>query len=129
MNEPDSPAVREVLLRSTRRFSSALCLAEVAAVLHRHVREGGLSRKQALALHDLFLDDIENQQWVLIPVSESLLRKVGVLVRKLEAGVFLRAADAIHLVSALDAGLAEIWSNDRHLLRAAVSFGLTGRSV
>jgi hypothetical protein len=33
------------------------------------------------------------------------------------------------LVSASEYGLNEIWTNDRHLLKAASSVGLRGRSV
>jgi predicted nucleic acid-binding protein len=41
----------------------------------------------------------------------------------------LRAGDAIHIVSAVEAGFNEIWTNDRHLLAAAAHFGLKGRCV
>jgi len=43
--------------------------------------------------------------------------------------MYLRAGDAIHLAAAQNAGLSEIWSNDKRLLRAAPAFGLTGKSV
>jgi predicted nucleic acid-binding protein len=67
--------------------------------------------------------------WVLLPVSDGVLRNVEAAVRNLPAHVYLRAGDAIHLVSARDAGFSEIWSNDRHLLGAARHFGLRGRSA
>jgi predicted nucleic acid-binding protein len=51
------------------------------------------------------------------------------MVEDLPASIHLRAGDAIHLAAAQDAGLSEIWSNDRHLLKAAPSFGLQGRSL
>jgi hypothetical protein len=50
-------------------------------------------------------------------------------MKRLPAGVFLRAGDAIHLGSARLAGFSEVWSNDGHLLAAAGQFGLKARSV
>ena len=66
---------------------------------------------------------------MLLPVSASLLRDVESAMERLPPDVFLRAGDAIHLVSAREAGFTEIWSNDRRLLAAARHFGLKGRSV
>jgi predicted nucleic acid-binding protein len=40
--------------------------------------------------------------------------------------VFVRSLDALHLVTAQAEGFARIYSNDRHLLAAAKSFGLEG---
>jgi predicted nucleic acid-binding protein len=43
--------------------------------------------------------------------------------------IFLRTADAVHLVTAQELGEREVWTNDRHMLAAASYFGLAGRSV
>jgi len=120
--------VRALVRADADLQTSALCLAELACIFQRHMREKGLTRPQALELRKAFLDDVEEGVWLLHPVSDALLHKVEVVVRNLPPSVYLRAGDAIHLVSARDAGLAEIWSNDRRLLAAARYFGLKGRS-
>lgn len=43
--------------------------------------------------------------------------------------VFLRAADALHLASAVAQGFEEIYTHDRHMLAAAAAFGLQARDV
>ena len=80
-------------------------------------------------LRNFFLDDLKNEVWLLIPVTDHLLYRVELLTRTLPSTAYIRAGDAIHLVSASEYGLNEIWTNDRHLLKAASSVGLRGRSV
>lgn len=93
------------------------------------MREGFLTAKGAQEIRQFFLEDIEKEVWILVPVSERILRQVERLTATLPKTIPLRAGDAIHIASALDAGFDEIWTNDRHLLAAAGHFGLKGRSV
>lgn len=129
VSEPDSARVRELARRAASLSSSAWCLAEVACIFHRHYREKSLTRSQSFNLQEAFLTDVTTGVWSLLPLSDGLLRRVPAVVQGLAAGVFLRAGDAVHLLSARDAGFSEIWSNDRHLLSAAPHFDLKGRSV
>jgi predicted nucleic acid-binding protein len=129
LNETDGVAVRELARSASGLYSSSLCIAELACVFHRHHREGVLTASAVAALRDLFLDDLENQVWNLISVTDRLFRRVESLVRTVPKHAFVRAGDAIHLVSAAQAGFDEIWTNDRHLLAAAQYAGLKGRSV
>lgn len=129
VDEADSAEVCKLARHETAVYSSALCLAEVACALHRHVRERSLTRLQASQLAAIFRADVDAGVWLLLPVSDTLLGKVEIAVRSLPRDVFLRAGDAIHLVSARDAGFSEIWTNDRRLLAAAPHFGLRGRTV
>ena len=110
-------------------FVRALCIAELSCAFHRKVREGTLEPKAAIKLADFFLDDLANERWRLVPVSDHILRQVELLTRTLPKSAPLRAGDAIHIVSAVQAGFHEIWSNDRHLITATAHFGLQGRSV
>jgi len=129
VNERDAPAVREHIREAEHVCSSSWALVEVACVFHRHMREGALTRAQGRELMDLFRAHVEDDLWHLIPASEALLRRTAMMVRTLAKEVPLRAGDAIHLATALEAGESEIWTNDRHLLSAAGHVGLTGRSV
>ena len=129
LQEPDAAAVRELARSSPSLYTSALSIAEVACVFHRHVREGTLKGKAANQVRDAFLEDVENEAWVLVPVTNLILRRVEILTRTLPSSTFLRAGDAIHILSAIEAGFHEIWTNDRRLLAATAHFGLQGRSV
>jgi predicted nucleic acid-binding protein len=50
-------------------------------------------------------------------------------LRGLKSSVYIRAADALHLACAAEHGFKEIYSNDRHLLTAAVTFKVEGRNI
>jgi predicted nucleic acid-binding protein len=129
LNEEDGIEVRQLARGADDLCSSSLCIAELACVFHRQIREGSMSAKEAVALRQLFLDDVENEVWTLIPVTDHLLRRVEAFTRTLPSTCYLRAGDAIHLVTATENGFREIWTNDRHLSAAAPCAGLKARSV
>jgi predicted nucleic acid-binding protein len=129
VNERDASAVRELIRRAPHVCSSSWALVEVTCVFHRHVREGSLTAMQGQELVDAFRSHVEAELWNLIAVTPALLRRTATLVRGLPSNVPVRAGDAVHLATALDAGETEIWTNDRHLLAAAAVFGLQGKSV
>lgn len=129
VNEVDSDGVRAVLRKAGQGCSSALCIAEMATVLLRHVREGALEKKQAARLRDEFMNDVSDGVWTMIPVGDAFLERIAAKVATLDKRTHLRAGDAIHLGAAREAGFGEVWTNDRHMLAAALQFGLKGRSV
>jgi predicted nucleic acid-binding protein len=130
VNEPDAPAVRKLLREASHVCSSSSwAMAEVTCVFHRHIREGSLTLKQGHELIDVFRNHVESDLWSLIPLTDALLRRTATLIRGLPRDVPIRAADAVHMATALEVGEPEIWTNDRHLLAAATHFGIVGRSV
>lgn len=129
VNERDAVAVRKLIRRASHVCSSSWALVEVSCVFHRHVREGSLTAAQGHELMDAFRSHAEADLWNLIPVTDALLRRTATLIRQLPTNFPLRAGDAIHLATALDAGEPEIWTNDRRLLTAAGAVGLLGKSV
>ncbi len=102
---------------------------ELVSALKRHQREGRLDQSGLrLALARLEAD--EKEQLILwLPVGDTLIDDACAALAALPPSVFLRAADALHLTCAKDAGLKEIYSHDRHLLAAAPHFGLKGVDV
>src|SRR5579872_5903548 len=124
LNDPDSERVRKMVGDPVELVSSAICVAEVSYTIHRRVREKAITRRQGDELCDLFRDHVDKGIWSLIPLSDQLLWDVSRALRAVPLGVFVRAGDAIHLVSAKQGGSLDIWNNDRHLLLAAEFFGL-----
>jgi predicted nucleic acid-binding protein len=128
VNERDATAVRKLIRLAPHICSSSWALVEVSCALHRHVREGSLTAAQGHALVDLFRSHVEADLWDLRPVTNALLGRAATMVRGLAANVPLRAGEALHFATAIDAGETEIWTNDRQMRAAATYFGLTGRS-
>ncbi|MBV9760579.1 MAG: type II toxin-antitoxin system VapC family toxin [Acidobacteriaceae bacterium] len=129
VNEPDAHLVRDLIRRSSDICSSSWALIEVTCVFKRHVVERSLTAAQGGELLDLFRDHVSTGFWNFIPITQALLSRTAGLVRSLPPTVPIRAGDAIHLATALDASEHEIWTNDRHLLAAAAHLGLTGKTV
>ena len=128
-NEAESSRVRDLVRHADTIYSSLWALAEFHAVLHRRVREGSYSRTNAHDLASRFSAHIGDGLWHLIPVTEGLLRRTSALILSGPQSLFIRTADAVHLITAQEAGEREVWTNDRHMLAAADYFGLSGQSV
>ena len=129
LNETDSAPVREAIAAAGSRVTSAWAVAEVTCTFHRKVREKMLADWQARELIEAFREHVQAELWTLVPVTERLLLNLAAQMKSLPQNAFVRAGDAMHLVTASDLGETEIWTNDRHLLAAAPYFGLTGRSA
>jgi len=128
-NEPESPRVRELVRKADAIYSSLWALAEFHAVLHRRMREGVSSPKDAHELALRFSEHMREGLWNLIPVTEALLRRTSALMVSGPRDIFIRTADAVHLTTAHEIGEPAVWTNDRHMLAAASYFGITGQSV
>jgi predicted nucleic acid-binding protein len=128
-NESESPRVRKLVRTADTIHSSLWALAEFHGIIHRRLREGSLSSGDALELSSRFYQHVEEGLWKLIPVHEALLRRTSALIVSAPPDLFIRTADAVHLLTAHETGEHDVWTNDRHMLACAAYFGLTGRSV
>jgi hypothetical protein len=124
LDEPESEAVREVAEALGQVQCSSIGQVEVAAVFHRKRREGAFVASAYREVTAQFADDCAQGLWTWLPVTTVLLERTTAAFARLAPAVFLRAVDALHLVSAREHGLREIYTNDRHMLAAARHFHL-----
>ena len=121
-------AVRE-LANSDSLVSAQHGHAEVVAAFHRKMREGAISKSVYEATLEQFLHDARAGACKWLPLSEAILERLGATFANLPARLFLRAGDAVHLSTAAEARVREVYSNDRNLLAAAPHFGVRGIDV
>lgn len=126
LNETGRDAVRRLARTSGVVVSSGIAVAEVSAAFHRKLREEAVTPAVFKALQGQFVHDVDEGLWKLADPTAALLREVQAAFSRLNRRVFVRSLDAIHLVTAKAEGFERIYSNDRHLLDAAESFGLEG---
>jgi predicted nucleic acid-binding protein len=129
VNEPGTNEVLDFLERVPGRGAAIHARTEFWSGIHRHFREENLNRKQIVEVWRQFARDEENGLWHWLPVNEEVVRRSCAAFEALGKSVFLRSADALHLACAAVNGFTEVYSNDRHLLKAASFFGLSGVNV
>jgi predicted nucleic acid-binding protein len=100
--------------------------AEFASAAFRKVREGAATHLDYRRLMAQFQADCLAEVIVILPLTDTILDRVESVFASAPPTAYLRAADAIHLATAAEAGFTEVFSNDKHLLAAAPLFGLHG---
>ena len=103
--------------------------AEMATAFHRKLREGALNQKELGTLLTEFDKDSNAGAYRWLALSTAVVVRLISTYARLPGTVALRAADAIHLACAADAGFAKVYSNDSRLLTAAAHFGLKGENL
>ncbi len=129
LDEPDSEAVRRLAESLGQVQCAVIGQLEVAAVFHRKLREGAFDEAAFREIMAQFTDDCVQGLWTWLPVSTALVARAAAAFGRLPRSVFLRAADALHLVCAQEHGLREIYTNDRHMSSGARHFRLKPLAV
>ena len=126
LNEPGREEVRQVARAAGAVVSSGIAVVEVSAAFHRKLREGATESRVLKALQGQFAHDVDSGLWRLAGPTEAVLHEAQAAFSRLDKSVFVRSLDALHLVTARSENFDRIYSNDRHVLAAARSFGLQG---
>lgn len=129
LREPGSEVVRDQAKTAGSIACCEIGQVELAAVFHRHFREGRLSGRQYGVVVRQFEADLDQGLWIWLPSGPALQAAALRRYKNLPAKFFLRAADALHLACAEANGFSEIFTNDRHMLAAAAAFGIRGRNL
>jgi predicted nucleic acid-binding protein len=129
LDEPESDVVRALAESLGRVCCNTLGRLEVTSIFHRKWREGAFGDSAFKELSAQFDDDCVAGLWTWLPISPALIEVASKAISKLPKTTFLRSADLLHIVSAREHGIKEIYSNDRHLLSAAKHFGVKGKNV
>jgi hypothetical protein len=124
LDEPESEAVRRLAESLGQVRCAVLGQIEVAAVFHRKLREGAFDAGAFREVMGQFDDDSGQGLWTWLPLTTALAARTVVAFARLPRPVFLRAADALHLICAQEHGLREIYTNDRRMSAAARHFRL-----
>ncbi|MDE0228764.1 MAG: type II toxin-antitoxin system VapC family toxin [Spirochaetaceae bacterium] len=121
--------VRKLARDQERIACSVFGRLELHAALHRKMRENALAGGQFKVVLEQFRADEEERLWTWLPLTAAIMTEVAATFSNLSGDVFLRTGDAIHLLTARQNGLQEVFSNDRRLLDAAPAVGMLGRNV
>ena len=129
LDEPESAAVRQLAESLGQVRCAVIGQVEVAAVFHRKLHEGAFSAGAFSEVMAQFDDDCGQGLWTWLPLTTTLAARTAAAFARLPRPVFLRAADALHLMCAQEHGLPEIYTNDRHMSAAARHFRLKPMTV
>lgn len=102
---------------------------EFHSAMHRHFQAGRLTATQVRKVMRQLEADEANGIWTWLAVSSALVHQACVTLAGLDRATCLRAADALHLATAADAGCENLYSHDRHLLSAAPVFGVSAHDI
>lgn len=124
LQEPESDAVRALAEEATGVASLVIGRLETELVFSRKLREGSLTPGAYEALVAQYQADCEDGLWTWLPLTDELVSAAQETARRLPTSVFIRSLDALHLTCARWHGYERIYSNDKHLVRAAPHFSL-----
>jgi uncharacterized protein len=116
--EPESEQMNRTVAGREDLLAADLGVTEIVSSLARRWREGAISLEHARKLEQTILADLDRGFFQRVELTPSTYRRAEHLLLLPSSGA-LRAADALHLALAVEAGAASILTFDRRLAQAA----------
>lgn len=116
--------VRARLETEDQVLVSELVRIEVLSVFHRRLREKKWTRDKFMTAVRQFTNGDIGGFWTWLPLDVTIIDAAAKTYTTLPDTVFLRAADCLHLVTALHHGVAEVCTYDTHQTAAASAVGI-----
>ena len=108
---------------------SELARVELMSVFHRRLRERVWSQRDFQRIIRQFSQDDIGGCWLWVPLDGVIVEQAVKTYTSLVENVFLRAADCLHLVTALYHGFTEIYTHDKHQIQAAPALGISASVI
>jgi predicted nucleic acid-binding protein len=122
--EKESRAIRARLEAEDQVALSELARLELMGVFHRQLREGRWTRDKFQVALRQFGNDEVGGFWTWLPLDTTIIEAASKTYATLPDSVFLRAADSLHLFTAMHHNFSEIFTYDIHQTAAAIALGL-----
>ncbi len=127
--EPGTAEVRELFADADGVAACLHTRVEFIAAIHRHFREQRLTFAEMTDVIEDFERDCRSGFWTWFDLNDAVASRAFEVIHGLPNNVFIRAGDAMHLACAAVNDFTEVFSNDRHLLKATEYFGVRGTNV
>lgn len=127
--ESESAALRRLVEAEDEVVASELVRVELTSVFLRRWREGKWSQADFLAAVRQFSSDDLGGFWTWVPLNSAIIEAAAKTYTTLPAEKFLRSADCLHLVTAVQQNFSEIYTYDVQQTAAAPSLGLNAVAV
>jgi predicted nucleic acid-binding protein len=121
--EPESGELNRTLAGRQDLLAADLGVTEIISSVARRWRDGSMNIEQAHKLQRTLLADLDAGYFQRVELTPATYRQAERFLLSL-AMVALRAADALHLALAVEAGALSIVTFDRRLAEAAHSIGM-----
>ena len=124
-SERGSDAVRQLTAHGESVGSCELARIEFFSAVHRHFREGKITKKTLSSVLQRFCEDEQNGYWTWLSITFNLMKECCAIFETLPASVYLRSADALHLCCAKAHGFKTVYTNDENIKAAAAHFNIS----